>query len=224
MKNVLLGIGVVTLALGSSAACATKKYVNTQVADVNQKVGSLSTAVEETQQRTRENAQKIGEVDQKVGRVEEKTTAAQRSADDARTAATKVDAKVDAVDAANRKLIFEVVLKMEEGKGGNFDFGKSDLPDEAKTELDKLISEVTSDPRNYYFEIEGHTDNRGSENINERVGLERAEAVKRYLYEAHNVPLHKMNVISYGEAKPVGDNKTKEGRAQNRRVLVRILA
>ena len=56
------------------------------------------------------------------------------------------------------------------------------------------------------------------------LGEERAEQVKRYLYEAHQVPLHKMNVISYGEEKPVSPNNTKAGRAQNRRVVIRVLA
>ena len=54
--------------------------------------------------------------------------------------------------------------------------------------------------------------------------MERAEAVKRYLYEQHQVPLHKMNVISYGEEKPVAPNNNREGRAQNRRVVVKVLS
>ena len=52
----------------------------------------------------------------------------------------------------------------------------------------------------------------------------RAEAVKRYLYEQHQVPLHKINVISYGEEKPVAPNNTRDGRAQNRRVVIKVLA
>ena len=63
----------------------------------------------------------------------------------------------------------------------------------------------------------------GGPAINEKVGMERAEAVKRYLYEQHQIPLHKMNVISYGETKPVAPNKTKDGRAQNRRVVIKVL-
>ena len=59
---------------------------------------------------------------------------------------------------------------------------------------------------------------------NERIGLARAEAVKRYLYEQYQIPLHKMNVISYGKDKPVAPNKTKAGRAQNRRVVIKVLA
>ncbi len=57
-----------------------------------------------------------------------------------------------------------------------------------------------------------------------RLGMERAEAVKMYLYEKHQIPLHKMNVLSYGEDKPVSPNKTRAGRAQNRRVVIKVLA
>ncbi|MCC6992010.1 MAG: OmpA family protein, partial [Acidobacteria bacterium] len=60
--------------------------------------------------------------------------------------------------------------------------------------------------------------------FNERLGLERAEAVKRYLYEQHQVPLHKMNAISFGEEKPVQDNKNRANRSQNRRVVIKVLA
>ena len=78
-------------------------------------------------------------------------------------------------------------------------------------------------PKGAYFEIEGHTDNVGDKTINEKLGMERAEAVKRYLYEQHQIPLHRINVISYGEDKPVAPNNTKDGRAQNRRIVIKVL-
>ena len=87
-----------------------------------------------------------------------------------------------------------------------------------------MVAQLKHDPKGMYFEIEGHTDNVGDEMTNERIGMERAEAVKRYLYEQHQIPLHKMNVISYGEDKPVAPNKTRDGRAQNRRVVIKVLA
>src|SRR2546430_586091 len=71
---------------------------------------------------------------------------------------------------------------------------------------------------------EGRIDNVGNKMANEKLGLERAETVKRYICEHHQVPLHKINVISYGADKPVAPNKTKAGRAQNRRVVIRVLA
>ena len=107
---------------------------------------------------------------------------------------------------------------------GNFAFNKTTLPDEAKARLDKMVADLKADPKGIYIEIEGHTDNRGTPEVNEKIGMERAEAVKRYLYEQHQVPLHKINVISYGEEKPVAPNNTRDGRAQNRRVVIKVLS
>ena len=107
---------------------------------------------------------------------------------------------------------------------GNFKFGKADLPDTAKQRIDQMVAQLKQDPKNIFLEIEGHTDNVGDKTTNERIGLARAEAVKRYLYEQYQVPLHKMNIISYGEEKPIAPNKTKAGRAQNRRVVIKVLA
>ena len=129
--------------------------------------------------------------------------------------------KAEAVDKATKRLVYEVVLSEDEG---NFKFGKTDLPDEAKAKLDQMVTALKADPKGAYFEIEGHTDNVGDPKTNERIGLERAESVKRYLYEQHQIPLHKMNVISYGEEKPIAPNKTRDGRAQNRRVVIKVLA
>jgi outer membrane protein OmpA-like peptidoglycan-associated protein len=118
-------------------------------------------------------------------------------------------------------MVFEVVLSEDQG---NFKFAQTELPAEAKAKLDEMIGQIKADPKGAFFEIEGHTDNVGAAPVNERLGLERAEAVKRYLYEQHQIPLHKMNVISYGEDKPVAPNRTRDGRAQNRRVVIKVLA
>jgi outer membrane protein OmpA-like peptidoglycan-associated protein len=87
-----------------------------------------------------------------------------------------------------------------------------------------MVDQLKSDPTGAFIEIEGHADNTGEASYNEQLGLERAEMVKRYLHEEHQVPLHKINVISYGETMPAAPNTTRAGRAQNRRVVVRVLS
>jgi len=226
-RKFLFLVPCAAIAVGSTTACATKKFVRTSVADVNDKVDSLGRSVEQTQERTRTNEGRITEVDQKAQAANQAASAAQSAADKANEAATaaansanSVNSRVDAVDKASKRLVYEVVISEDQG---NFAFGKKDLPDEAKAKLDELVSQLKADPKGAYFEVEGHTDSIGSKDLNERLGLERAEQVKRYLYEQHQIPLHKINVISYGADKPVAPNKTKAGRAQNRRVVVKVL-
>ena len=221
MRKLAFVVPVVLLAAGGSTACATKKFVRGEVGQVNTKVEGLSTQLEETQERTKKNEQRIGEVDTKAD-------AAGKSAQDARQAATVADEKAvsaakkaDAVEAATRRLVYEVVLSEDQG---NFKFGKAELPEEAKARIDEMVNQLKADPKAIYIEIEGHTDSVGTNHLNDTLGLERAEAVKRYLYEAHQVPLHKMNAISFGEEKPVAPNNTKQGRAQTRRVVIKVLA
>jgi outer membrane protein OmpA-like peptidoglycan-associated protein len=220
-------VPVAAIAVGGSTACATKKFVRTSVGQVNDKVDSLGRSVEETQERTRQNEGKIAEVDQKAAAADQKAVAAQGSADRANTAAqqaaTTANTAVqhaDAIEKASKRLVYEVVLSEDQG---NFKFGKKELPDEAKAKLDEMIQQIKADPKGAYFEIAGYTDSIGSKDYNEKLGLERAEAVMRYLYEQHQIPLFKMNVISYGEENPVAENNTKAGRAQNRRVVIRVL-
>jgi peptidoglycan-associated lipoprotein len=226
-RNVIVAVPIAALAIGGSA-CASKKFVRTSVAEVNEKVDSLGRSVEETQERTRRNEGRISEVDQKAQAASQSAQAANDAAGAARTAAdnaakvgNEANTKFDTMDKANKRLVYEVVLSEDQG---NFKFGKTTLPDEAKQKIDEMVSQLKQDPKNIFLEIEGHTDNVGGKAVNERIGLERAEAVKRYLYDQYQIPLHKMNVISYGAEKPVAPNKTRAGRAQNRRVVIKVLA
>jgi len=224
-RKFFFAVPVVALAIGGSTACATKKFVRTSVGEVNEKVDSQGRAIEETQERTRRNEGRISEVDSKAG-------AAQQAAENAKSAAAaahsraeavgaEANSKFEVIDKTSKRLVYEVVLSEDEG---NFKFGKTALPAEAKTKIDEMVAHLKEDPKNIYLEIEGHTDNVGDKTINEKIGLARAEAVKKYLYEQYQIPLHKMNVISYGEEKPIAPNKTKAGRAQNRRVVIKVLA
>ena len=232
MRKSVLAASVLALTVAVAPACATKKFVRGEVGNVNTKVDTLTGTVEETQERTRRNEERIGAVDEKAEAAGKSASSARAAADAAAASAKEVDghvkevdtrlnARVNTVEAASRRLIYEVTLSEDQG---NFAFNKSALPDEAKARLDKMVADLKADPKGIYIEIEGHTDNSGTPNVNEKIRLERAEAVKRYLYEQHQVPLHKINVISYGEEKPVAPNNTRDGRAQNRRVVVKVLS
>jgi len=220
LRKLFVAIPITVMAIGGTA-CASKKFVRTSVGEVNDKVDSLGRSVEETQERTRKNEGRITEVDQKADAAHQAARQANDAAAAANSAATAVGTKFDDFDKSNRRLVYEVVLNED---SGNFKFGKTALPDEAKQKIDEMVSQLKTDPKNIWIEIEGHTDNVGAKAVNEKIGLERAEAVQRYLYEQYQIPLHKMSVISYGAEKPIAPNKTKDGRAQNRRVVVKVLA
>jgi peptidoglycan-associated lipoprotein len=225
LRKFFVAIPITVLCIGGSTACATKKFVRTSVGEVNEKVDSQGRALEETQERTRRNEGRISEVDQKASAADQKAAAAGQAAavahPGANTVGSEANAKFDTIDRASKRLVYEVVLSEDQG---NFKFGKTILPDEAKQKIDEMVAQIKQDPKNIYLEIEGHTDNIGAARTNEQIGLARAESVKKYLYEQYQIPLHKMNVISYGKEKPVAPNKTREGRAQNRRVVIKVLA
>ena len=221
MRRSILVMIVATLTVIGSTACASKKFVRSSVGSTNQKVNTLIQSLEETQAQTGRHERRIAEVDAK-------SSAAARSADTARgvasgaaNAAKAAGTRIDALDKASKKLLYDVALSTDEA---NFAFGQAELPDGAKVRIDGMIHQLVDDPKNVFIEIEGHTDDRGSNTINAQVGLARAQAVQKYLYDVHHVPLHKMNIISFGEDRPVAPNKTEAGRAQNRRVVIRIRA
>ncbi len=231
MRLTALTTGLLALTLATAPACATKKFVRTSVGEVNSKVDTLGGTVEATQARVKAAEGKIGEVDQKAEAAGKAATTAQTAASAAAAAAQAADSKAAeagakasavqaVVEADKKRLLLEVTLSEDQG---NFNFGKAELPEQAKVRLDEVMNKLKADPKSVFIEVEGHTDDRGAALDNQKLGLERAESVKRYLYEHHKIPLHRVNVISFGEEKPVASNKTKEGRAQNRRVVLRIL-
>jgi outer membrane protein OmpA-like peptidoglycan-associated protein len=228
MKKNVYAVAVLAMTMAVVPACATKKLVRTEVGAVNGKVDTLRTALEETQARTSQTETRTAAVDAKAEAAGRSAVDARAAADAAQLAANNagnankvVDGRVTAVETSARRLIYEVTLSEDQG---NFLFNGAALPDAAKTRLDQMVNQLKADPKGIFIEIEGHTDNVGTATYNEHLGLERAEVVKRYLHEQHQVPLHKINVISYGEDKPAAPNTTRAGRGQNRRVVVRVLS
>ncbi len=199
----LIGLFAVT-------GCATKKYVSGEVATLDQKVEGVETAVEENQKRIQEHDERLATLGSLI-KEQEAQMKQQKSELDSRISEVK--------KAAQGKLIFEEVLKNDDAK---FKFDSYELSDDAEAMLDEFVQFLIEQDKGVYLEIQGHTDSTGPEAWNLILGEKRAEAVMDYLHKKYNIPLHRMEVISYGSEKPVGDNSTREGRAENRRVVILV--
>ncbi|MBB6110378.1 OmpA family protein [Mucilaginibacter lappiensis] len=103
-----------------------------------------------------------------------------------------------------------------------FDTNKSDLKPEAQSNLQKLATSLQNN-QNTNILIVGHTDNTGSDSYNMDLSVRRAESVKSYI-AANNVSPSRLTTSGKGESEPIADNTTVEGRAQNRRVEIVIVA
>lgn len=188
------------VALVGTTGCATKKYVRGEAQAVQTRVDEVEGQVEEAQTRISRNEQQIGEV----------STTAQEALQRAQ----------EAGKLAEGKLLYEAVLTDDKVK---FGFNAAELSPEAQAAIDEVANQLIAEGKGVYIEIQGHTDAVGPEPYNENLGLQRAEAVRRYLSQQHKFPLHRINVISYGETAAIADNESREGRAQNRRVALVVL-
>jgi peptidoglycan-associated lipoprotein len=191
--------------------CASKKYVQEQVANsesvTNGKIGEVQTSVEGNQKEITALHQTDAEMQKQL----DKLSATAKEALDRATKAGKL---------AEGTFIAEIILTDEDVR---FGFDNYKLSDEAKAALDGFASKVIKKNVGAYLEIQGYTDNIGSESYNLSLGYKRAEKVMKYLASEKGFPLHRMNVTSYGEYKPIADNSTREGRAQNRRVALVLM-
>lgn len=170
----------------SVSGCATKKYVNTQVGAVNERVSAHDT--------------QIGELD--------------------KTSKEALDRAIAAGKLAEGKFQYALVLSDDSVK---FPVNAATLSPEAEQRLAEFTEKLKADNKNVYLEIQGHTDNSGSKEYNDELGEKRAETVRKFLSQ-HGVALNRMSTISYGQDAPVAPNETREGRAQNRRVVVMVLS
>jgi peptidoglycan-associated lipoprotein len=194
-------------ALAGTTGCATKKYVKTETGAVNTRVDEVQGQVEQAQTRLNTHETRLGQHEQQI-------------TDISKTAQEALNRAQQAGQLAQGKFLYETVLTDEKVK---FGFDTSELSPEAQAALDEFAGKIKDQNQNVYIEIQGHTDNVGSVKYNEELGLLRAESVRRYLNQKHNFPLHRINVISYGETVPVADNSSRMGRSQNRRVALVVL-
>ena len=167
---------------------------------VREQVAAEDTKVQATQSQVNEHQTHLSQLDQ--------TT---KEALDRATAAGKL---------AEGKFLYSMVLSDDSVK---FPVDSSKLSPEAQQRLATFADKLKEDNHNVYLEIQGHTDARGPDTLNTQLGEKRAEAVRLFMNQ-HGVPLNRMATISYGKQDPVADNKTRSGRAQNRRVVLIVMS
>lgn len=137
-----------------------------------------------------------------------------------RTTREALDRATAAHKLAEGKFLYSMVLSDDSVK---FPVDRASLSPEAQTRLSDFVQKLKAENRNVYVEIQGHTDSSGSAEYNKKLGLDRAEAVRLFMNE-HGVALNRMATISYGQDAPVAPNDTRQGRAENRRVVLVVLA
>ena len=204
LTPVLFAATAMAVSAFSLSGCATKDFVNQQVAAEDTKVQANQTQV---QGNLDQHKAMLDQQQAHLGQLDQTTQDALSRA----TAAGKL---------AEGKFLYSMVLSDDSVK---FPLDSAKLSSEAQQRLQDFADKLKSDNRNVYLEIQGHTDATGPIPINQRLGEERAEAVRLFMNQ-HGVPLNRMATISYGKADPVANNKTRTGRAQNRRVVLIVMS
>jgi OmpA-OmpF porin, OOP family len=240
MNSLLRSTSIAALALAPFiTSCATKKFVRTTVTPIEQRVGDLD-AVTKTQ------AKSIEELERGVSRADERAQGAQGKADAAATAAelarkeaaegrtvaeagkslaekglTRADQLDKNVTTINTRLENMQNFKLVSTDQVLFGIGKHELSPEGTAILDAMVAKSKSF-RNFVVEVQGFTDSTGPKQLNLELSRKRADAVVRYLTIKHSIPLHRVYVAGYGDENQVAENKTRDGRKQNRRVETKV--
>jgi len=212
LGGILLNVGILAVvAVFAFSGCATKKYVGEQITPVADRVTQAEG--------------KIGQTEGQVAKLGERATASEGKISKIEGDLSKVDAKAEKALAAFGNLKFERRLTIDMKGDANFEFNSAALTDEAKQKIDGFISSLKADlasSETAVFLVAGHTDNKGSDDVNYEFGKRRADMVCRYLVTQKKINPLRVVTASYGETTPVADNNTREGRAQNRRVEILV--
>jgi outer membrane protein OmpA-like peptidoglycan-associated protein len=221
-------MGIAALTTG----CATKKFVLSKLNPLDHRVSDLETVTGDAKQDIEENAKT-------ASRSEEIAKTADRKAEEAGQSANRAQGSADAASqaagaantlAADNQHALEALDRVVAGLDSfelattatvHFASGSSRLAEDAKTALDDAVAKAPTD-RPYVIEIQGFADSTGSAALNLALSVRRADAVVRYLTTAHGIPLRRIHTLGMGSENPTADNKTRDGRAENRRVEIKL--
>jgi outer membrane protein OmpA-like peptidoglycan-associated protein len=214
---------LLALSMVVSVGCASKNYVRQETTPLINKTNELDDLTAKNSKDIKDvdaRAQAgIQQVQAKAVEVDQKAQAAGQQADQAQTLATNAVHRVDTLQSTVANLDnYRVVTETSV----HFGFDKDNLTKDAKAALDQIAGDVPN-TKGYILTVEGATDSVGASEYNYSLSQRRADAVIQYLAAEHNIPAHKIYLIGLGKDKPVESNKTREGRAKNRRVDVRLM-
>jgi len=204
----VLVAGILLFTMG----CATKSYVRNQVTPLNNRVDELDDV-------TAKNTRDIQDTETHAQQADQKAVAAGQTADQANQNATLAGKRVTNLAGTvenldNYKAVNETTVQ--------FGFNKTELTPKDKQTLDDFGKQLQGE-KHYIVEVEGYTDSIGSAEYNYQLSRKRADAVIRYLATKYDVPPFRIYLLGLGKDNPVAQNTSAAGRAQNRRVDVRLM-
>ena len=211
------------VSLPFSVGCASKKYVRNQSAPTINKVNELDDL-------TAKNTRDIHDVDSRAQQgIKDAQSKADQANQHALTAGQAADQAQSAANQASNRVtsLSNTVANLDDYKPVteatvHFGFNKWNLTKDAQSDLDKLGDQLAS-AKHYIVVVDGNTDSTGPADYNYMLSQRRADAVIQYLAQKYQLPTYKIFVIGLGKDKPAQDNKSRQGRAENRRVDVRLM-
>jgi len=221
-----------------AGGCATKKYVRNTAAPIQAKVDQVGDQTTQNSQQIKDTRDQVKQVDDKaqsgISAAQERAQSADQHAatadQHAGEAMNKASAATQLGEQNQQALagLRQVVANLDDYQMKNtvsvpFGFDKYILTKDAKEDLDKLAGDIHSDKR-FFIAVEGYTDATGSRAYNEALSRKRADAVVEYLVAKHDIPIYRIHMIGLGQEKPVDDGRTRDARAKNRRVEVKVFS
>ena len=217
--NILRGLNLEIEGRGDSSGNLLAEKVRFNESDlrvaraVESRAAPLETKVSEVEQ----NAQRLS------GQLDELAAVANTAKGGARAAQETADAAVSGVNLTNERISALDDYTPQSVMAVNFRSGSAVLSADSKTKLDELATKAMN-AKGYVLEVTGFADATGSIERNRALSQRRADAVIRYLVENHRIPLRRIiTPYGFGETNPVAENRTRDGRAQNRRVEIKLL-
>ncbi len=230
MKAFLATTFIVTGAL-LAGGCASKKYVRNTTAPIQAKVDQVGEQTTQNSGQIQDTRNQVKQVDERaqsgIGAAQERAATADQHAGDAMNKATQAgqtaDQAMEGVSSLRSVVANLDDYKLQTTTTVPFKFNGYTLSNEAKQDLDKLVSDVKTDKR-FFIAVEGYTDSTGSRQYNEELSRKRADAVVNYLVAKHDIPIYRIHMIGLGKEKPADEGRNRSARAKNRRVEVKVFS